>query len=171
MKDINVIHLDLEEVKLLPTHYNIGFTHYSPTTHVLEHLDGMISFAGSLIEYKDETIINQWIPIPLLKQLLVLLTNEYIDYSLYSQTVAFSKTPCRHSLMTLELNQFDFERYEIYCVSFNIEKQKSDFVFKQLENNFNLRILNETGDTYEVYLHLKTKDISNSVDMLKHYLE
>lgn len=172
MKEINIINLDQDETTLLPHHYNIGFTHFSSLNYPYCALDGVISFAGSLIEFKEKILVDRSIPSLLLRDLLFILNEEQMKYILHSEAVDFTnKKEASKKMLTLPMEEFDFDIYAIYSVSIDITKYDLDNFLKVLPTVFKVRIIKEEREDLTLLLNMGDYDLKRSIDLLKHQCE
>lgn len=172
MKDINIIDLDLKEMTLSKTKYNIGYTQYSSLLYHQYLLDGYISFGGSLMEFNNRIILDKRIPATLLKDIMVFLNHEKIMYTLHSEAIDFSNYKTRNTkVMTLPLSDFKFDCFDIYAISLKVTKTDYEEIKKAISDRFTLRILNEKDNILDIYIHLWHHGIQRNIDVLKHQIE
>lgn len=172
MKEINIINLDQNETTLLPHCYNIGFTHFSSLNYPHYALDGVISFAGSLIEFKEKILVDRNIPSLLLQDLLFILNEEEVTYTLHSEAVDFTTGKVTSGkMLTLSMEEFDFDIYAIYSISIGISKLNFDKFLKQLPTVFKMRIMEESEEQMILLLNMGDYDLKKSIAMLKQHCE
>lgn len=172
MKEINIINLDQNETTLLPHCYNIGFTHFSSLNYPHYALDGVISFAGSLIEFKEKILVDRNIPSLLLQDLLFMLNEEGVTYTLHSEAVDFTTGKVTSGkMLTLSIEEFDFDIYAIYSISVGISKMNFDKFLKQLPVVFKMRIMEENEEQMILLLNMGDYDLKKSIAMLKQHCE
>ena len=172
MKEINIINLDQNETTLLPHCYNIGFTHFSSLNYPHYALDGVISFAGSLIEFKEKILVDRNIPSLLLQDLLFMLIEEGVTYTLHSEAVDFTTGKVTSGkMLTLSIEEFDFDIYAIYSISVGISKMNFDKFLKQLPAVFKMRIMEENEEQMILLLNMGDYDLKKSIAMLKQHCE
>lgn len=172
MKEINIINLDQNETTLLPNCYNIGFTHFSSLNYPHYALDGVISFAGSLIEFKEKILVDRNIPSLLLQDLLFMLNEEGVTYTLHSEAVDFTTGKVTSGkMLTLSIEEFDFDIYAIYSISVGISKMNFDKFLKQLPVVFKMRIMEENEEQMILLLNMGDYDLKKSIAMLKQHCE
>lgn len=169
MKEINIINLDNNDIRLLPEAYNIGFTQFSSLLYLHYDLDGIISFAGSYIEFNNRIIFEQSIPKTILDGIMRLCDNENYTYTLHSETADFSnKIKVNTKILTLPIEDFDYDIYAIYSINIMIDKLMLDEFVGKLPSIFKMCIISKDEENIELLLNI-SQDVKSSVASIKEF--